>query len=74
MKTTHVCPKCGSADILIFDGGVGPYGVGNNICAGATTFSAVPVDRYVCCGCGFTEEWIRTEDIDKLKKSKKAHR
>ena len=74
MKHSRVCPKCGSADILIFDGFAGPYASGNNIMTGASIFSAVPVDRYICCGCGFTEEWVRTEDIEKVKKSKKAHR
>ena len=74
MKNTKTCPKCGGSDIVIIDGYVGSYGSGNNIMTGATVFSAVKVDRYICCSCGFTEEWINTEDIEKVKKSKKAHR
>ncbi|MBD5081386.1 MAG: hypothetical protein HDT44_06430 [Ruminococcaceae bacterium] len=74
MKNNKTCPKCGGLDIIIVDGYVGAYGSGNNIMTGATVFSAVKVDRYICCSCGFTEEWINTGDIEKVKKSKKAHR
>lgn len=74
MKNTRRCPKCGSMDIVIVDGWCGAYGSGNNITTGATVFSAVNVNRYICCNCGFTEEWINKEDIEKVKNSKKAHR
>lgn len=68
VKQRHVCPKCGSSDILRIPGSVGAYGVGNNIQVGFSNFSAVPVQRYLCCGCGYSEEWIDREDIPKLKK------
>jgi predicted RNA-binding Zn-ribbon protein involved in translation (DUF1610 family) len=58
MKFRHACPKCGSADIVRVPGGVRAYGAGNNIVVGLTTFSAVPVTRYVCARCGFLEDWI----------------
>lgn len=75
MKLTRICPKCGSNDIVIVDGYVGPYGSGNNITIGGTIFSAVKVDRYICVSCGFTEEWIERTELDqKLAKSKKWHR
>lgn len=74
MKNAKICPKCSSSDILIVDGYAGVYGSGNNIMTGATIFSAVKVDRYICCSCGYTEEWIDTKDMEKLKKSKRAHR
>ena len=73
MKNRKACPKCGSKDILIVDGSVGPYGRCNNILTGGL-FSAVKVDRYICCSCGFTEEWIGREGIALLRNSKKAHR
>lgn len=73
MKNSRICPKCRSTDIVIVDGYAGAYGSGNNIMLGATIFSAVPVDRYVCCNCGFTEEWVRESDLAKLKESKKSH-
>lgn len=68
MKKTRICPKCNSTEILKVDGDVRGYGAGNNIQAGMTIFSAILVDRYVCCKCGYTEEWIDTKDVDKLKK------
>ncbi len=72
MKNTRICPKCNSNDIIRFNGYTGSYGAGNNIMVGATIFSAVGVNRYVCCHCGFTEEWIDKGDLEKLKKSSKA--
>ena len=74
MKFSNVCPKCGSDHILMVPGDVRSYGAGNNIMTGGTIFSAVKVDRYICVSCGFTEEWIRREELDKLGKSKKWHR
>lgn len=74
MKNRKVCPKCGGSDILIIDGEVRGYGVGNNIMLGASIFSAVEVDRYICCSCGYTEEWVNMRDIEAIRKSKKAHR
>ena len=67
MKTTGKCPKCSSVAVLRIPGQVGPYGGGNNIPAGFWRWSSVKVSRYLCCQCGFSEEWIDTqEDIGKL--------
>lgn len=74
MKNARICPKCSSADIVRIDGYTGAYGSGNNMMIGNTVFSAVNVNRYICCECGYTEEWIDREDIEKVKKSKKAKR
>lgn len=74
MKNQKVCPKCGGSDILIIDGEARGYGTGNNIMLGASIFSAVEVDRYICCSCGYTEEWVNMRDIEAIRKSKKAHR
>ena len=67
MKVRKMCPKCSGTDILRIEGKAGAYGSGNNIPTGMTIFSAVPVHRYVCCRCGYSEEWIDKEDIRKLK-------
>lgn len=74
MKNTKICPKCQSADIVRIDGYSGAYGTGNNIMTGLSVFSAVNVNRYICCRCGFTEEWIDKDDIEKIVKSRKAKR
>ena len=67
MKNKKICPKCSGMDIVRVPGRVGAYGAGNNISVGWTTLSAVLVHRYVCCACGYSEEWIDKEDLRKLK-------
>jgi predicted nucleic-acid-binding Zn-ribbon protein len=68
MKTTGKCPKCGSSEILRISGRVGPFGSGNNIPLGATIFSAIPVSRYLCSHCGYSEEWVDSDsDLQKLR-------
>ena len=67
MKNRKICPKCNSTDIIKVPGKAGAYGVGNNIHTGWSNFSAVLVHRYVCCACGYSEEWIDKEDISRLK-------
>lgn len=69
MKNTNKCPKCGSSDILFVPGSAGAYGTGNNIMTGHTIMSAVSVDRYICTSCGFSEEWIDLDYMDKLKRN-----
>lgn len=71
MKNTNRCPKCGGYEILFVEGRVGAYGSGNNIITGVTIFSGIKVDRYVCGTCGYSEEWIRREDIPAIRKMKK---
>lgn len=71
MKKTGVCPKCGGREILYAPGEAGAYGVGNNIPTGSTIFSRVPVDRYICASCGYTEEWVDGEGLERLKKKLK---
>lgn len=74
MKDSKTCPKCRSANIVRIDGYTGAYGSGNNVMVGKTVFSSVNVNRYICCTCGFTEEWIDKADIEKIVNSKKAKR
>ncbi len=69
MRNSNTCPKCQSTDIVRIQGSTGGYGAGNNIAVGRTIFSAVKVTRYLCASCGFSEEWIDSDDdIAKLKK------
>lgn len=72
MKHTEECPKCGSKDIFLIEGYSGAYGTGNNIEVGMTIFHYVPVDRYVCGKCGYSEEWIPMKNIEKARKSRHA--
>ena len=42
------------------------YGPGNNI--QLSLFSQILVTKYVCCNCGFIEEWIdNPHDLAKIK-------
>lgn len=72
MKNTKKCPKCGSSDIFMVKGNAGAYGSGNNIPVGLTIFTYIPVDRYICGRCGYSEEWIRKEDVSDVRTSKRA--
>ena len=68
MKNKLTCPKCGCSNIIFIPGYIGTHGAGNNILTGSTIFNAVKVNRYVYGKCGYSEEWINTEDLPKLKK------
>lgn len=70
-ELTYLSKECNSADIIRIKGNAGPYGTGNNIQTGLSNFSAVLVHRYLCCSCGYSEEWIDKEDLEKLKKKYK---
>ena len=69
MKNTKCCPKCNGTDIIRIEITPGAHGFGNNI--PITNFSCVKVHRYLCCDCGYSEEWIDKADIPKLKQKYK---
>lgn len=66
MKNTGICPKCGGNDIIRAlsakrtgcDGG----GIRTD-----SVFPAVRVPRYICCSCGYCEEWVDEKYLLKLK-------
>ena len=66
MKETGVCPKCGGADIVRVPGGVRSTmdNTQNFVIRG---FQRAPVDRYICCTCGYSEEWLRKSNLDDIK-------
>ena len=73
MKNTHVCPKCNSTDIFkVRSREDGVVKIGNNIPLGPLK-EPILVHRYICCDCGFTEEWVDVykPDIEKMKKKYK---
>ena len=73
IKNTKICSKCGGNDIVVvLNDGHPDATYGNNIQTGMTILSGnIYVQRYICCECGFSEEWIEKSDIVTLKKSKK---
>ena len=58
MRPPTPCPKCSSTDIIRVPAVKGAYGTGNFITFGLWSSKRVPVTRYMCANCGFTEEWI----------------
>ena len=68
MKNTGLCPKCCGNNIIVIPGSAGAYGVGNNIPVGMTVFSYAKVKRYLCKACGYSEEWVDKEDIERIAK------
>jgi Zn ribbon nucleic-acid-binding protein len=67
MKNTKKCPKCYSEDIhLIESNNILLSRYGSYIRIGYTIFSEVPVTRYVCCTCGYSEEWIDQEYLPSI--------
>ena len=62
MKHTHKCPKCGSEDILWVEG----QGGHNSVPCGIV--KTARIDRWLCCTCGYSEEWVDEEALKDVKK------
>ena len=71
MKNGNLCPKCGSRHIVRVPDNPRRHASGNNIyTTRATLLGKIPVIRYVCCNCGYTENWVETRrDLEKLKET-----
>ena len=58
MKATDCCPKCGSREIVRVPDDAHRY-LANSICiTKLLTVKRIPVARYVCCDCGYVENWV----------------
>jgi len=70
MKNTKCCPKCGSADIIRVPDDAHRY-LANSICiTRLAVVKRVPVARYVCCGCGYLEDWVENRhERDEVKRA-----
>lgn len=71
MKNGNLCPMCGSREIVRIPDNPRRHASGNNIyTTRATLLGKIPVIRYVCCNCGYTENWVETRrDLEKLKET-----
>lgn len=69
MKNSKICPKCGSTNIVRVPDNQNRHASGNNIyLTTLTLMGKVPVIRYVCCDCGYVENWVETrEELEKIK-------
>ena len=62
MKNTNCCPKCGSRNVVRVPDNPNRHASGNNIYTSAfTLLKKIPVIRYVCCDCGYVENWVETQ-------------
>lgn len=71
MKNSGRCPKCGSMDIVRVPDYLRRYTSGNNIyTTSMTLIGKIPVIRYVCCRCGYVENWVeKAGELDTIKRS-----
>ena len=74
MKNSSQCIKCGSHKIIrIPSKKFGNVGV-NVIPVGWFKSGTVRITRYLCCHCGYSEEWIdSSKDIAKIEESYDNH-
>lgn len=70
MKNAHCCPKCGSRNIARVPDDAHRY-LANSICiTKLVTVERIPVARYVCCSCGYAENWVETQrELDEIKRT-----
>lgn len=62
MKNSNHCPKCGSENITSVKA---TDSMGIRISTGM--LSIAQITHYVCCDCGFIEEWIENKsDLEKI--------
>lgn len=71
MKNTKKCTKCGSNNIVRIPDNPSRHASGNNIYTTTMTLMGkIPVIRYVCCDCGYVENWVESKgELDKIKKT-----
>lgn len=61
MKRTHTCSKCGSHQIARIPDNPRRYASSNNIYLSRwTLIRKIPAFRYVCCDCGYVENWVES--------------
>lgn len=65
MKKTGICPKCDSSEVIY----VNPTRMRNfNYIPTGLMTPGVPLERFVCYDCGYSEEWVASkEDRETLK-------
>ena len=71
MKNSGRCPKCGSRRIVRIPDN-GRYANGNNIYLRSAVVLAdrIPLIKYICCECGYVEEWVeKAGKLDTIKRS-----
>ena len=61
MKNTNCCPKCGSENMACVPDNAHRYLANSIAITKIGWVKRIPVVRYVCCDCGYVENWIETK-------------
>lgn len=71
MKNGNGCPKCGSRRVVRVPDDPRRHASGNNIyTTRATLLGKIPVIRYVCCDCGYVENWVESRrELEKIEET-----
>ncbi len=71
MKNGNSCPKCASRRVVRVPDNSRRHASGNNIyTTSATLLGKIPVIRYVCCDCGYVENWVETRrELEKIEEA-----
>lgn len=71
MKNSGKCPKCCSTNIARIPDNPYRHASGNNIyTTTATLVGKIPVIRYVCCECGYVENWVeRANELQRIERA-----
>ena len=63
MRNKSCCSKCDSQNTVRVPDNPYRYTSGNNIyTTKATLFGKISVSRYVCCDCGYAENWVENKN------------
>lgn len=62
MKNTNCCPKCGSKNIACVPDNAHRYLANSIAITNIAWVKRIPVARYVCCDCGYVENWVETQN------------
>jgi predicted nucleic-acid-binding Zn-ribbon protein len=66
MKNTGSCPKCRSSDVARVPA---EPGEGHAPAGPLGVLTGVAMTRFVCCRCGYSEEWVEAgDDLAAVKK------
>ena len=66
MRNTHCCPKCGGTDIVRIPASEWLFSRGINVYTGLHKGNKVLVERYICRSCGYLENWVKPERLNRL--------
>lgn len=61
MKETRRCPKCGSQNIAWVPDNAHRYLANSIPITNMAWVKRIPVVRYVCCDCGYVENWVENQ-------------